>query len=164
MIVITGTPGTGKTTIAKIVARRLSLPLIETNKLVKQKKLFAGKENGSLLVKMPALARELKGFKGVVEGHVLCELKLPGTIVVLRASPRAIKKRLAPRRYSKQKINDNVEAEALDYCAIYSKQNYRKIIQVNTTGLTPNQAASKVLNYLESKKTDSVDWSEYFLK
>ncbi|MFC2175047.1 adenylate kinase family protein [archaeon] len=164
MIVVTGVPGTGKTSVARILSKRLSLPLIEVNQLVRQKKLFTGKENNSLIVDMKRLALELKGFNGIVEGHVLCELKLPATVVVLRASPRSLKRRLAPRCYSRQKLQDNIESEALDYCAIHASKNYKKIIQVDTTGLSPAQAAAKTLRYLETKKSDSIDWSEYFMK
>ena len=164
MIVVTGVPGTGKTTVARILSKRLSLPLIEVNKLVRQKKLYTKKEKGCLVVNMKKLAAALRGFDGIAEGHVLCELPLPGTAVVLRTSPRALKRRLAPRRYPRQKVLDNIEAEALDYCAINAKQNYKKIIQVDTTGLPPSQSAAKVMHYLKTKKSDSVDWSNYFMK
>ncbi|MCK4327262.1 MAG: adenylate kinase family protein [Candidatus Diapherotrites archaeon] len=164
MIVVTGVPGTGKTAVARLLSKRLSLALIEVNSLVRKKKLHTGRENGSLVVDMKKLATELRGFDGIVEGHVLCELKLPATAVVLRTSPRALKRRLAPRRYSRQKLSDNVEAEALDYCAINAKQNYKKMIQVNTTGLTARQSTAKVIHYLKTRQSDSVDWSSYFLE
>lgn len=163
MIVITGTPGTGKTTIAKLISKRLDLPLIETNKLVRKKKLYTRKEKDSLVVDLKKLKKELHGFKGVVEGHVLCEIPLPATIIILRASPRSIKKRLSPRRYSKQKLRDNIESEALDYCLFKAKKNYRRVIQLDTTGLSPSKAAAKTLRYLNENLSDSVDWSDYFL-
>jgi len=164
MIVVTGTPGTGKTTVAKLIAARLSLPLIEVNRLVRQKHLYCGRESGSLLVDMKALKKELKHFEGVAEGHVLCELRLPATAIVLRASPRAIRRRLEPRHYSKQKLKDNIEAEALDYCAIMARKNYKQVADVDTTGLKPPQSATKAINYMQKGKSDSVDWSSYFMR
>ena len=163
MIVVTGTPGTGKTAVARIISKSLGLPLIEVNALVKEKRLYTGRESGSLIVDMPKLKRALRGFTGVVEGHVLCELKLPGTAIVLRASPRSIRARLAPRHYPARKLLDNIEAEALDYCAAKAEQNFSRMFQVDTTGLTPNQSATKALRFLKRGGSDFVDWSSYFL-
>lgn len=164
MIVVTGTPGTGKTSVARIIAARLSLPLIEANRLVKQKHLYHGRESGSLLVDMPALKKELVHFDGLAEGHVLCELRLPATAIVLRASPRALRRRLAPRHYSKKKLGENIEAEALDYCSIMARKNYQHVLDVDTTGLKPSQSATKTINYLQKGKSDFIDWSGYFMR
>ncbi len=166
MIVVTGTPGTGKTTIARLLAAELGLPFISVNTLIRAKKLHTGMDQGSLVVDMRALARELRGFKGVVEGHVLCDLKLPADrVVVLRASPRSIARRLGPRNYPKQKLQDNIDSEALDYCLIRSIENYgrRKVVQVNTTGLMPQENVRRVLRSISTRKSDRVDWSGYFL-
>ena len=155
-----GTPG-----ISCSRGKWLFWPLKPTSGwLRRKKKFFTGREGGSLVVDMKKLASALKGFEGIAEGHVLCELSLPATAIVLRASPAAIRRRLAPRRYSKQKVCDNVEAEALDYCAINALENYKKVIQVDTTGLCAKKSASKALRYLKTNKSDRVDWSDYFLR
>lgn len=164
MIVVTGTPGTGKTSVARILSRRLSLPLIEANSLVRKEHLYHGIEGGSLLVDMPALKKELTRFTGIAEGHVLCEMRLPATAVVLRASPRAIRRRLLPRHYSKRKLNDNIEAEALDYCTVMARENYKKVIEVDTTGLTAERSAAKAYRHLHTGASDHVDWSNYFMR
>lgn len=163
MIAVTGTPGTGKTLVAREVAKHLRLPLIEVNALVKEKKLYTHVDHGSLVTDLARLKRALRGFAGVAEGHLLCEISLPAKVIVLRASPRTIVKRLAPRHYDKGKLKDNIEAEALDYCAIKARQHYARVIEVDTTGLTPAQSAAKALRYLRSGKSDRVDWSSYFL-
>ncbi len=164
MIVVTGTPGTGKTSAARIIARLLKLQLIEANKLVRRKRLYTGTEDGSLIVDMPALRGELLHFTGVVEGHVLCELRLPAQAIVLRASPRALRRRLAPRHYSKRKLEDNIGAEALDYCSIMARENYRRVVDVDTTGLTASETAKKAISFLQAGKSDFVDWSGYFMR
>ena len=162
MIAITGTPGTGKTSVARIISKRLGLPLIEANALIRTKRLYTHREGGSMVVDPERLRRALSGFEGVAEGHLLCEFPLPAKCIVLRASPRAIARRLAPRNYGAQKLRDNIEAEALDYCAIMARKHYRRVIEVDTTGLSPVQSAAKALRYLTGG-TDRVDWSSYFL-
>lgn len=164
MIVITGTPGTGKTTLANELAGLLNLPVIHVNELVKQKKLYTGIEDGSLIVNLPALKRELRNFKGIAEGLVLCEMKLKGVAIVLRTSPRELEKRLREKGFHEKKIKENVEAEALDYCAIKARQNYKRVIEIDTTGKTVEDTVERVLLALAGMPGDKVDWSNYFLK
>jgi adenylate kinase len=164
MIVVTGTPGSGKTTVARRLAKTLRMPFIAVNDLVKEKRLYTGVSDGSLVVNAAKLARALRGFRGVVEGHVLSDMRLPASVcVVLRASPRSIAARLRPRRYSPLKLEDNIEAEALDYCAIHALQNYRCVVQVDTTGRTPAESAKRALRAIRTMRSDRVDWSAYFL-
>ena len=109
-----------------------------------------------------ALKKELAGFKGVVEGHVLCEIALPAKCVVLRTPPKTVKSRLKKRGYSEQKVKDNVEAEALDYCAIRARQNYKNVVEVDTTGLSVPQCVDRVVKALRTGRSDFVDWSSWF--
>ncbi|MBN3037368.1 MAG: adenylate kinase family protein [Candidatus Diapherotrites archaeon] len=164
MIVISGTPGTGKTQVARLVAKSLGLPLLDVTRLVREERLFTSRENGVLVVDMPALGKRLRGFSGLAEGHVLCELKLPARCVVLRTDPRVLEARLKRRKYRKQKILDNVESEALDYCLIYARENYRDVLQVDTTRRTAEQTARRVLRVLDGKAvSDKVDWTDWIL-
>lgn len=164
MIVVTGTPGTGKTTLAKALGKTLDLPVIHVNELVKKKrKLSLGREGSSILVDLKALKKELRGFNGIVEGHVLCEISLPAKAVVLRTSPKELERRLKRKGFGKRKIRDNVEAEALDYCLIKARENYKKLIQVDTTGTTADAALARTLFLLREMVSDKVDWSDYFL-
>lgn len=164
MIVITGSPGTGKTTLSKLLAVKLKKELIHSNDLVKEEGLSIGEEGDSLIVDMPALEKELRNFDGIVEGLVLCELPLSGTCIVLRTAPEQIAERLAPRNYSEEKVRENQEAEALDYCTIHALDNYTTVIEVITTDRNAAEVVDEVIDLLKKgePRVGIVDYSNFF--
>lgn len=155
-LVITGTPGTGKTTLAARLARALGCPLFDANALAKANRLVK-KDGATDLKKLKqVLSREArKEKKFVAEGHLLCEFALKcDACVVLRCSPAVLGKRLAKRGYAKQKINDNVLCEALDYCLVNAERRYKRAIQIdNTRPLSAARALGKI-----SAGGESVAW------
>ncbi|PIO01995.1 hypothetical protein COX86_04190 [Candidatus Micrarchaeota archaeon CG_4_10_14_0_2_um_filter_60_11] len=135
-LVLTGTPGTGKTTLAKKLARKLGCKLLDANAIAKQNKLV--KKDGTTNIKklgaiLKKQTKKLDSF--IAEGHLLCEFNLPcDCCAVLRCNPKTLARRLAKRGYAKQKLSDNVLCEALDYCLVNAEQNgYRKVIQIDFT-------------------------------
>ena len=60
IIIITGTPGTGKTTIAIALSKRINAKLIAVNDLIKHKKLYMGySDDGAMMAKLPELKWEI---------------------------------------------------------------------------------------------------------
>ena len=140
IVVITGTPGSGKTTISRMVAKAVSgSVLVSANEIVKKKHVYLYKDkDGALVVDMRKLKVELgrcikanKRGTVIIEGHLLCDIKLNGAIaIVVREHLATIKGRLEKRRYSIGKIRDNLVSEATDYCGIHSRKNYAKVFEV----------------------------------
>ena len=79
-------------------------------------------EENELVVPLPKLRKELtallKKEKNIVlEGHLLCEIKLGANFVVLlRVHPEILELRLQAKKYPEEKIQDNVFCEGIDYC------------------------------------------------
>ncbi len=197
-VAVTGVPGTGKTILAKKIARKINAKLVRVNDLVKEKKLFNKTEkDGTRVVNLKKLERELekifererkklleleqeknlerkktlergqgkklarrtralerkKQQNVVVEGHLVCELKLKvDRVVVLRTNPRVLEKRLKKRGYAKEKIEENVLAEMLDYCTVASERNLKKarIYEVETSG-SVKENLQKITKIIEGK-------------
>ena len=165
-IVITGTPGTGKTIIADVLGKALKKRVIHINDFAKKKKLIIGKTRGSYIVDLKKLRKKLLNVNGILESHLLCEFPLPDSIVfVLRCDPKVLAHRLQKRKYPRQKIRENLEVEALDYCSIKAEKNYKKVYDVDTTRRTIGQAVKKIIAILKKKgKADKVDFSNYFMR
>jgi len=160
-IIITGTPGTGKTKIAKELAKRTGYEFISMKDFVNQHKLFS-KQAGKAKEKevdTKILARSLipylKQFKNyIVEGHLACEIKIPADFIfVLRASPDVLKKRMLKRKYKTQKIDENLEAEMLDYCVQRAESVYRIApLELDTTKRTIKQCSLEMEKAIKQKK------------
>jgi len=141
IIVITGVPGTGKTRISEILAKRLGdADVIHATDLIKSKGLFSSRDrkDGAIIVKMKALERELARFAAasrsryvIIEGHVLCDLKVRGaSAIVLREHLPVLRRRLAARGYGREKMTANLVSEATDYCGAHAERNYGRVYEM----------------------------------
>ncbi len=158
-IVISGTPGTGKTTVAKILSELTGLPMIQINQVAREHGLIHNDE-----VDIERLERILEDMEGIIEGHLACEMKLNNRIFILRCEPKVLKKRLSPRNYSEKKLKSNVEAEALDYCTQVAEKHYKEVYEIDTTHRTPEEVARIILEIISGKPwNEHIDWSGYFM-
>ncbi len=159
-IVITGTPGVGKTTIGKLFAKKYGLKYININKVAFDNNLVNKDGEITDMKKLEDLLKKEENC--VIEGHLACEMKLDDKIVVLRCDPLILKERLKERNYNKEKLLKNLESECLDYCEILSLKNYKKVYQIDCT----NKKIDDIIKILEKiyfeKKDyyDDVDFSD----
>lgn len=94
---LTGTPGTGKTTVAELVDA--DLDVVHLNDLVEEADLHVGRddERGSLVADLEAIEAHLADRDDVlVESHLSHHLRVD-RVVVLRCHPRELRERLMAR-------------------------------------------------------------------
>jgi adenylate kinase len=172
-IIISGTPGSGKTTIAKLLAKKTKAKLIDINKFAINKKLIVGfdKKFKSKIIDIKKLSKylqkEIRKIKQVIlEGHLGCELKLKADyVIILRLNPKKLFERLKKRNYSKLKIKENLMAEALDYCTILAQKNFKKskIIEIDCTNKNAKDISDLIYRivFLDKKyKIKKISWIE----
>lgn len=171
IVVITGTPGTGKSVLAKRLAKKTNARLVGINALVGRKRLWKGVDRyGSRIVKLKELEKTLnrmlaKERNAVVEGHLACELRLRcNATIVLRLNPKTLERRLKKRRYAEAKLRDNLLAEMLDYCTIKSLGNYKNVYEV-VGGSAAMRDVSRILSGRgERYEAGWVNWSDALRK
>jgi adenylate kinase len=162
-VALTGTPGTGKSAVARMVDE--GFEVVDLNALVKEGySLGADPERGSMIADIDRLAEYVEGLSGdyIVEGHVSHFLPVD-VVIVLRAAPRVLRERLVERGWSQKKIDENVEAEALDVILVEALEMSGQVHEVDTTGLTLQQVAAAVREIIggtDKYKPGSVDFSE----
>ena len=99
IITVTGTPGTGKTEVAKILAQKLGFELISINDLIENKEIGykIDKTRKTKIVDTTELqkiiSKKTKRGSYIIEGHYSHFLKSDLTII-LRCNPLELAKRL----------------------------------------------------------------------
>ncbi len=173
IIAVSGTPGTGKSKVARVLARRLNAHLIDLNELIREKKIYTRDADGTLVAderKMRAeFARVMKKTEGhiVVEGLLahLLQTKYLTHVIVLRTHPKVLERRLRARKYFGAKLRDNIEAEALSIVLWEAVQAHGvdKVYEIDTTKLGPRAAAKLFTDALSGKvslRPGKIDWLE----
>lgn len=170
-LVVTGNPGAGKHTSARIVAKKLGAEIVDINTVAIDGGAVAQKtEHGldvdlrklrSLIAKKMLLERDL-----IIVGHLAPYVIRRADIemaAVLRRSPYALQKTLEQRGYIYSKVLENASSEILgvsmyDAIKAFGKP---KVAEFDTTGKTPAQTASEIIDTLKKKlprRKGIVDW------
>jgi len=169
ILLLTGTPGTGKTEVAALLSEKTKMPLVEVNKLVDEgSTIGVDAESGSTIVDIEKLKGKLAGtVKGdaIVEGH-LSHFLSGDIVVVLRTKPDILEARLRERGFDEGKVRENVEAEVLDVCLVESIELHDRVYGVDTSEKSPEETAGDILKILEGKteayEPGKIDWSEEY--
>ena len=132
---ITGTPGTGKTT----AAHHLNHEFIDLGDYARKKGL--GEPGKEFKVDVEALNESLPEDCWV-EGHLAHKIDLDHCIV-LRTDPKILRERLEKRGYPEKKIEENVEAEAMDLILSEASKRH-KVYEIDTTGRKPVEVAEEI--------------------
>ncbi|RLF05933.1 MAG: kinase [Thermoprotei archaeon] len=171
IIFIGGTPGVGKTTVARRLAARLGIDCISVAELVVREGLHRGydAERRAYVVDVEGVRERLRliarGKLVVVETHVVDSVP-PDQVeaaIILRLDPRLLEERLKARGYPPIKTLENVQAELLDACLIDAVRafGHDRVFEVDTTGKEPDEVVDEIVKILEEgrgPKPGSVDW------
>ena len=163
-IAITGTPGVGKSTVAKLLVSALPLPLFDISRLVKERELYTGldKRRNTYIVDEEKLLDFLKNKENFIAEGLAAYIIPSDYLVILRLNPDEVAKRLIKRNYTSEKVNENVEAERLGIIATDAMNlgRYKHIIHMDTTGKKPEEIAKEILKLIENKEDliENVDY------
>ncbi|KAG5498687.1 hypothetical protein JKF63_02974 [Porcisia hertigi] len=156
-ILITGTPGTGKTSMAEMIADELDdFQHVEVGKLVKEHHFYTEydenldthiieeEDEDRLLDFMEPMM--VKGGNHVVDYHSseLFPERWFHIVVVLHTSTEVLFERLSNRQYSEAKRSENMEAEIQCICEEEAREAYREEIVLVRANDTLEQMTSTV--------------------
>lgn len=163
---ITGTPGTGKSSITRALEER-GHRVVHLSDTVGPYILERDEARDTFVIDEERWAAEFPRVEGFVEGH-LAHLLPCDLVIVLRCRPDVLESRLEKRGYSREKVRENVEAEALDVILIEAveERGGDRVQELDTTALSPHEAADiieRILNGELKLGYGRIDWSDYLL-
>ena len=174
VILVTGTPGVGKTSIARSLASKLDAVYVSLAELVRRERLISGvdKARGTLIADTDRVSKQMqKVIKGserdvIVDGHYAVDVVPPKDVhlvFVLRRDPIELKGVMENRGFGERKLWENLAAEILDVCLwdAVSVCGSDKVCEIDVSGKRIEEAAKEVVLVLEGKekcRVGTVDW------
>ena len=141
LIIITGTPGTGKTTLARCLTHKLNYYRLDLHKYYSQLSIAYNRKKRCYdidIKKFQTLVRQqIKAHPEglIIDSHITHHLpaSLVKVCIVLTCSDlKILHTRLQKRKYSKQKIRENLDAEIFQVCLDEAKERGHKVIVIDT--------------------------------
>lgn len=162
IIALTGTPGTGKTAVSRILKKK-GFAVIDLNSEIRKRKLYSAydRKRKTYVADFGKIERflkkELKQEKYenktiIIDSHLshLLPSRIVDFVVVLRCESAELERRLSERGWSAEKIRENAEAEIIGLIEYEARKKHGKVFAVDATRLEPEQAAEKIKKLLKS--------------
>jgi adenylate kinase len=174
VIALTGTPGTGKTSLAGHLATQ-GWRELDLTELARRGGAVVGRDEErdtdevdvDLLRKAveDELSRASEDERVLLVGH-MAHLMPCDAVVVLRCSPSVLEGRLVDRGYRPEKVRENMEAEAVGVLLVEAMEleDPVPVYEIDTTAEPLEGTASRLVAVLsgvtEGMEAGWVDWSE----
>jgi adenylate kinase len=170
VVVISGVPGTGKSTVAARLSRLLGWELVNLSETAIKLGLILeeDKERNTYVVDEGAVRAWVRKksleqplivdshYGEIVDDDILLK------IFVLRLRPDILLKRLLERGWDLRKVAENVEAELLGVCTSNALEEHpkEKVCEIDATGKTPEEIVEDILLILAGRKNcvSGIDW------
>ncbi|KAM9982549.1 hypothetical protein ACTFIZ_007087 [Dictyostelium cf. discoideum] len=148
-ILITGTPGTGKTSLAGVIASNNEMNHIDISSAVKEKELHDGwdSEFQCYILDEDKVCDEFEDVMvkgGNVVDHHGCEWfpeRWFDLVIVLRTDIKILNDRLEKRNYNQHKITNNLDCEIMQIILEEARNSYKQeiVVELPSTTLEDNE-------------------------
>ena len=166
-IILTGFMATGKTTVGKLLAEQLGYDFVDTDHLIETRagltvaEIFSKKGEAAFREMEAAIAEELgdrEGFVVSTGGRLMLDpanaaaLSKRGRVFCLMATPEDILKRALENKHVRRPLLEvtNPIARIVELLRQREKA-YSPFSQVDTSGITPDEVAQKIIGILLDK-------------
>ena len=175
MIGITGSPGTGKKTIARDLSENMNVDVFDINKFIIENNL-AEYEEGQLIVNnlkdvRERIDNEFIGKEFIIIGHLLPEVipeEALRKVIVLRCEPDILIDRYKERDYDELKIKDNLVSELIGTIHYNTVMKYGndKTFEIDVSNKNVSNIVDEITMIINDKRIskDRIDWIDYASK
>ncbi|MFW9888461.1 MAG: adenylate kinase family protein [Candidatus Thorarchaeota archaeon] len=170
-ILIGGTPGTGKTKVAKMLGTRLSVHVVELGELAEKAGCISAqnKARDSGIIDEDCLVNAIQVEVADITRHVvvvghyidLVPYSLVDHVFILRTHPETLRHRLIARGWPEAKITENVEAEVIGVCQLDAVESFGEdlVSEIDTTDIAPAETVDTIQKLLKHPvESVRIDW------
>ncbi|MCK5016617.1 MAG: DUF359 domain-containing protein [Candidatus Peribacteraceae bacterium] len=157
IIAISGTPGTGKTAVAKELAKKLGWWSVSLNDIAEEEGLYAGHDDERLckVVDIEAMKREVNVLsishrKMIIESHYAHDMPCD-VVIILRTEPSELRKRMKEKGFHERKIRENLEAEIMNVIKDEACEKHQNIYEIDTTEKDPLDIAITIRDLISNQ-------------
>ena len=175
VILITGTPCVGKTTVAKQLTKRLEATYINLTELAETQHLTLRKDaqRNTTVVDEKMMLRKMRQTIDtadkdtiVVDGHFASAVvpkKYVTRVFVLRRNPVELRKFMEKCGFKDAKLWENLASEILDVCLVETLEGQEKdrVCELDITGKTVEEVVVEICTAIDENKkcrVGCVDW------
>jgi adenylate kinase len=175
VILVTGTPCVGKTTVAKQLTTELDALYINLTDLANKHNLTIGedKQRKTMIIDEEKIRRKIgetidttEKHTVIVDGHYAAAVvpkNYVTRIFVLRRNPVELRKFMEKRGFSKTKLWENLTSEILDVCLVEALREHKKekVCELDVTGKTTEKISREIIAIINKRKkclTGYIDW------
>jgi adenylate kinase len=175
VVVISGTPGVGKTVVALRITKLLEGIYLNLSEFVINNKLYLyyDEETSSYVIDEVKLKNALDEFIIsncsriiVIDSHYgeVVDDRFINKIIVLRLNPKELYNRLVSRGWTGRKLRDNVEAELLGVSTMNALEEHGvgRVCEVDTTGRDVDDVVDEIIKIINGVRECEVriNWLE----
>ena len=181
-IIISGTPGCGKTSVARELSNLITGEIISLNELaISENFSFDYDEDRKTVIVdfkifLPYVLKKIKDLKKEKLPYIIIESHFSDVIpnkyidyaFILRCNPDELINRLKKKNYNSKKINENIQAEILGNCTNYfiEKNTKKPLFEIDTSNLSTEAVANVIEEIINGKQEGKeysigkIDWLE----
>jgi adenylate kinase len=186
IILISGTPGTGKTSVSKEITKQVNARVISLNLIATSEGLVSeyDEERETWIINEEKLRKKtlnlIKQAKTenievlIIESHFVDIIpeNWIDLVLILRCEPSILNQRLRERGYKDKKIKENIQSEILGNCVNFFIENDVKkpIYEIDTSKLSIYQLRDEIIKIVNDReygkiyKLGQIDWLEQLFK
>jgi len=175
VILITGTPRVGKTTVAHMLATMVKGLHVNLTELAVSEDLILRRDKKrktavvnlkKMKTRISQIIEESDRHSIIVDGHYAASVvpgKLSPHVFVLRRNPVELRKLMEQSGFSGPKLWENLASEILDVCLVDALNAYGedKICELDTSGKSAEETVTAIIGVLEGRikcRVGIVDW------
>ncbi|KUO93236.1 MAG: AAA family ATPase [Thermocladium sp.] len=168
-ILVTGTPGTGKTTISLALSKRLGMPYINLNGLILASGQVSWDQRSNTFdVLDPERVSAVLNEEIRKRGNCICETlaielldsSIIDRVIVLRRNPYLLWKELQKRDWPLNKVASNVLSELLNIIPYTARDLFNgKVIEIDTSNSSLDECIDTIIRALNGEAiNEEIDW------